>query len=517
MSMKHGKQPRVGSWWAIAAITMAIPLVVSCSAGSGADGTTGEGVANTSSAVTSNVVPDRYIVVLKKGTAQPSITGRGVPDIAAAIQTQFGGTVVRTYQYALEGFALDLPAASLAGLKADARVAYVEPDQIGSIIDTEPNATWGLDRIDQRQLPLNLSYTYPGQAGAGVHAYVLDTGIYAAHPEFAASGGGSRVIPGVDFVDNDADPDDCHGHGTHVAGTIGSATWGVAKKVSLHSIRVCDCFGFCPLSGIIAGIDYLTNNRVLPAVANMSLRTGFSQAENDAVSNSIAAGVTYGIAAGNDAADACLTSPGSTPNAITVGATDNTDARAEFSDFGTCLDLFAPGVNITSTWIQPQLSNVISGTSMAAPHVVGSAALYLGAHPSALPAEVAAQLVAQSTPNVVQSPGTGSPNRLLYMGFLNSTVPAGPCDGLCTNPVNFGINGSYQSGQLGTGAICRQTTAVVHGGNCGNFASPRTLRVNGVVEPCNNLNWASIPAPRNGGYCVQTTAGNFSYAYFTAW
>jgi len=517
--MKYAKYLCVGRAWAAASVMAAMPFMVSCSAGSGSDDSvSNEGVTKTSSAaLTAQVVPGRYIVVLKKGVAQASVAGQAVPDIASAMQTQYGGTVLRTYQYALEGFALDLPAASLAGLKADSRVAYVEPEQIGSLVETQPNATFGLDRIDQRLLPLNQTYNYPGQAGAGVHAYVLDTGIYAAHPEFAASSGGSRVIPGVDFIDNDANPDDCHGHGTHVAGTIGSATWGVAKKVTLHSIRVCDCFGFCPLSQVIAGIDFVTNNRILPAVANISLHTGFSQAENDAVTNSIAAGVTYGIAAANDAADACFDSPGSTPNALTVGASDSTDSRAEFSNFGPCLDLFAPGVNITSTWIPPLSSAVSSGTSMASPHVVGAAALYLGANPSATPAQVAAQLIAQATPNVIQGAGVGSPNRLLYMGFLNSAPPAGPCDGLCTNPTNFTINGSYQSGQLGTGAVCRQTTSVVHGGNCGNFASPRTLRVNGVLEPCTNTNWPSVPPPRNGGYCYQATPGNYAWAYFTAW
>jgi len=518
MSMKQEKYLRVTGAWTIAAIAAAIPFMVSCSAGGAAEGKSAEGteVASSSAALTARVVPDRYIVVLKKGVAQLGITGKGVTDIASAMNSQYGGTVVRTYQYALEGFALDLPAASLAGLKADSRVAYVEPDQIGSLVDTETNATFGLDRIDQKNLPLNNTYTYPGQAGAGVHAYVIDTGIYAAHPEFAAAGGGSRVIPGVDFIDNDANPDDCHGHGTHVAGTIGSATYGVAKKVTLHSIRVCDCFGSCPLSGVIAGIDYLTNNRILPAVANISLHTGFSQAENDAVTASIAAGVTYGIAAANDAADACLDSPGSTPNALTVGATDSTDAKAEFSNYGSCLDLFAPGVNITSTWIQPLLTGTISGTSMASPHVVGAAALYLGANPTATPAQVAAQLIAQSTPNLVTSPGAGSPNRLLYMGFMNAPS-GGPCDGLCNNPTNFTINGSYQSGPLGTGEVCRQTTSVMHGGNCGNFVAPRQLRVNGVLETCNNQNWASVPPARNGGYCIQATPGNWSWAFATAW
>lgn len=466
----------------------------------------------------SQVVPGRYIVVLKKGIAQKAVAGKAVRDVAAALQQSYGGKILRTYEHALEGFVIDLPTEeSLSALRADSRIDYVEPDRISKIVATQNNPTWGLDRVDQRNLPLNQTYNYPNQAGSGVHAYVLDTGIYAAHPEFALPGGGSRVIPGVDFVDNDADPDDCHGHGTHVAGTIGSTTYGVAKQVTLHSVRVCDCLGNCPNSAIINGVDYVTNNHLSPAVANMSVGGGFSQAMNTAVTNSIAAGVTYAVAAGNFSSDACYVSPASTPDALTVGGTDSTDHIYVFSDTGTCLDLFAPGVSVTSTWIQPALTNTIDGTSMASPHVAGAAALYLGAHPTESPAQVSAAIIAQATPNVVVNPGTGSPNRLLYTGFLNP--PSGPCDGLCNNPVNisFPAYGSYQSGNLGTGAGCFQTTSVVHGGNCGNFASPRTLSVNGVQETCNFQNWSSLPAPRNGGYCVQTTAGSYDWAYFTLW
>ena len=265
-------------------------------------------------------------------------------------------------------------------------------------------------------------------------------------------------------------------------------------------------------STALAAVDYVTNNHISPAVANMSLRYSYSQALNDAVTNSIASGVTYAIAAGNDAQDACLTSPGSTPNAITVGGTDISDVMYTSSDFGSCVDIFGPAVNVTSTWIAPALTNTITGTSMATPHVAGASALYLGAHPTATPAAVAAALVAQATPNVIQNLGAGSPNLLLYMGFMNQADS--PCASLCDNPVNFSINGSYQSGALGTDIVCRQTTSPVHGGNCGNFVSPRNLRVNGVLETCNNLNWSSIPAARNGGYCVQTTAGNYPWAFF---
>jgi subtilisin family serine protease len=456
-------------------------------------------------------VNDRYIVVLKKGIVQRGVAGQTVPDVAASMQQQFGGTLVATYQYALEGLVLDLPDDAVARVRADARVAYVEKDQIVTGNATQNSATWGLDRIDQRNLPLNQTYTYPNQGGAGVHVYVLDSGVWAAHPEF-----GGRVIPGVDFIDNDADPDDCFGHGTHVAGTIGSATWGVAKLVTLHSVRVLDCFNNGTLSGVINGIDYVTNNHINPSVVNMSLGGGFSQALNDAVTNSIGVGITYVVAAGNNGpSDACLYSPASTPDAITVAATDSTDTRAGFSHYGTCVDLFAPGVDIMSTRMQPLLSGLDSGTSMSSPHVAGAAALYLGDHPTATPAQVTTAIIEAATPNVVQDPGTGSPNRLLYTGFMNQT--ASPCDGLCNNPTNITWSGSFQSGNIGTGARCFQTTQLVQGGNCGNFAWPRTLKVNGVQKTCNNQNWASIPPARNGGWCVQTTAGNYAWAFITLW
>jgi subtilisin family serine protease len=585
-----------------AAVTMALAgsLLASCSQESAS---TGEDTGSVSAAVTA--VPGRYIVVLKDAAVQAS--GKSVTAIGADIRAAYGGSIVLTYEHALRGYAMDLSASELAALSGDSRVAYIEPDAVGSIVATQTGATWGIDRIDQRNLPLSTTYTYPDQGGAGVHAYILDTGIDATHPEF-----GTRVGAGFDFVDNDASPDDCHGHGTHVAGTIGSATWGVAKQVTVHSVRVCDCGGFCPSSRVIAGIDWVTANHIGPSVANISLHNGFVQAENDAVTNSIAAGVTYGIAAANDNLDACNDSPGSTPNALTVGATDTSDTRASFSNWGPCLDLFAPGVNIHSTWLAGSDADN-SGTSMAAPHVVGAAALYLGLNPTATPAQVGAQLTSQATPGLVVDPGTGSPNLLLYTGFMNGSsnaapvvnagpdqtitlpaaanlngsatddglpnppgaltrswtkvsgpgtvtfanasnpvttatfsaagvyvlrltandsaligaddvqitvnpaAPATPCSGLCSNPKQFSWTGSYQSGNIGTGAVCLETTQVVHGGNCGNFVSPRTLSVNGQLRPCTYTNWATIPPARNGGYCIQTTAGNHPWAFITTW
>ena len=273
---------------------------------------------------------------------------------------------------------------------------------------TQPNATWGLDRIDQTALPLNSAYTYT-RTGAGVNAYIIDTGIRATHTDF-----GGRVSGGYTAVTDGRGTDDCYGHGTHVAGTVGSATYGVAKSVHLVPVRVLGCDGSGTTSAVIAGIDWVTAHRVQPAVANMSLGGGNSTALDDAVKRSIAAGVSYAVAAGNSSWPACLSSPADVPAAITVGATQKNDQTASFSNWGSCIDLFAPGVNITSDWnTSDTATNTISGTSMATPHVTGVAALYLEGHPTATPAQVSAALVNGATTNALSWVLWGSPNKLL--------------------------------------------------------------------------------------------------------
>ncbi|MBE1461246.1 S8 family peptidase [Kibdelosporangium phytohabitans] len=346
-------------------------------------------------------IRDSYIVVLKPGATTP----------AAGLAGRFGGRLGFTYQ-AINGFSVQVSERQAKRLAADPAVAYVEQDRAVRVTATQNNPpSWGLDRVDQRKLPLDKKYTYANTA-SNVNVYVIDTGVRATHKDF-----GGRVKQGYDFIDNDTNADDGYGHGTHVAGTIAGSQYGVAKGASIYPVRVLGNDGSGTTAGVIAGVNWITQNAKKPAVANASLGGGTSSTLDDAVRKSVAAGVTWVVAAGNSNTNADSFSPARVREAITVGATDKTDTRATYSNYGAALDLFAPGSGITSAWNTNDTATYTgNGTSFAAPHAAGAAALYLSTNTGATPAQVSQSLVAKATPGVVQNPGAGSPNRLLHTG-----------------------------------------------------------------------------------------------------
>lgn len=352
------------------------------------------------------VIPGKFIVTVRDD-ASP-----------AQVAADYGVRPDFVYLRALNGFAGSIGEAARNGLMRDARVARIEPDGIMEAVTTQSGATWGIDRVDQTALPLSGTYSY-NNTGAGVTAYIIDTGILFSHSEF-----GGRAVKGYDAVTAGGTAQDCNGHGTHVSGTVGGSTYGIAKGVSLVAVRVLSCSGSGSTSGVIAGIDWVTGNHVAgaPAVANMSLGGGASTSLDNAVRNSIADGVSYAIAAGNGnfigiAQDACRYSPARVAEAMTIGATDRTDRKASWSNYGNCVDFFAPGVGITSSWYtSTTATNTISGTSMATPHVAGVAALYLQSNPSASPSTVRDALYAATTKGVVTSSKSVN-NHLLFSNY----------------------------------------------------------------------------------------------------
>jgi hypothetical protein len=353
------------------------------------------------------------------------LSAQAISGRAGTLASRYGGSVKASFSV-LPGFSAAMSETAAKRLAADPSVAYVQADMIMSIDGTQsPVPSWGLDRIDQRNLPLNNSYTFPDlSASQPVTVSVIDTGVLISHTTF-----GGRAAHGRDTVSEDNDSTDCHGHGTHVAGTVAGSQYGVAKTARVVGVRVLSCTGSGTTTDIVQGIDFVSGNQGNtqgPDVANMSLGGGVNTALDNAVANSIAAGVVYAIAAGNSNIDACNFSPARTPNAITVGATQQNDARASFSNFGTCLDIFAPGVSITSAWFTSNTAtNTISGTSMASPHVAGAAALIRGQNPGMTPQQVRDAMVNAATTGVVTSPGTGSPNRLLFVGGAAPPPPPG--------------------------------------------------------------------------------------------
>lgn len=390
------------------------------------------------------IVPDssdkiygQYIVVFKEDADVFSKRDLVMNDVKQA-----GGVVFETYSASFNGFAAtNVTDDSLKKIRQNEAIQYVEMDQKVHISDdgitaesTQTNPPWGLDRIDQSSLPLNNAYYFLSTSGSGVNAYIIDSGIYAANTDF-----GARVSLDFDDVNDGLAATAWEGHGTHVAGIIGGSAYGVAKQVNLHSIRVLDKNGDGYNSDIIAGIDYVIANAIKPAVINMSLGGNGSVTEDTAVKAAIAKGIVVVVAAGNSDANACNYSPARVPEAITVGATDSSDARAYYSNWGSCLDIFAPGSNILSDFnTGTSATTTLSGTSMAAPHVAGAAVLYLASHPTATPAQVAAALIASSGKSKV-SDIKGSPNRLLYIPNVITTAPAltSPKTGYKTNTSSF--------------------------------------------------------------------------------
>ncbi len=388
----------------------------------------------------------RYVVVFKAAAG----------DVGARTRNLMSGRIGEVgfvYANAIQGFAVTLPdtaaEAFLQAMENNPLVDRVEVDQPITVSQTtQTNATWGLDRSDQRGLPLSGSYSYT-DSGSAVRAYVVDTGILAGHSDF-----GGRVSGGYTAIADGYGTSDCNGHGTHVAGTIGAATWGIAKAAALVPVRVLDCVGSGSLSTVLAGLDWIVANALKPAVVNMSLGGGASSTLDSAVAKLVANGISVVVAAGNDNADACRYSPAREPSAITVGATSSNDSRAGYSNFGTCLDVFAPGSSIKSTWYtSTTATNTISGTSMAAPHVAGWAAQILQSAPSATPTQVAGAIQAAATFGMVTSAGAGSPNLLIFIGPATSTDEPPPASTAVSVSALAGSGSVVRNGWRATASI----------------------------------------------------------------
>jgi subtilisin family serine protease len=353
-------------------------------------------------------IANHYIVVLDEDAVGPDADfGAASARAEQVVARTPAGRITRVFAYALNGFSAEMSEEEALALSQDPDVRFVEEDSIVEAVVTQTSAPWGLDRIDQRDRPLSGTYSYT-RTGSGVNVYVIDTGIRRTHSQF-----GGRAFAGFDAFGGTTN--DCHGHGTHVAGTVGGSTYGVAKSVRLYAVRVLNCSGSGSNSGVIAGVDWVTRNHAKPAVANMSLGGGASSALDTAVRNSIAAGVTYAVAAGNSNANASNYSPARVGEAITVGSSTSSDARSSFSNYGSVVDIFAPGSSIRSAWYTSDTATAtLSGTSMASPHVAGVAARYLQGNTGASPATVRNAIVNAATTGRLTGLPTGTANRLLF-------------------------------------------------------------------------------------------------------
>ncbi len=456
---------------------------------------------------TDKPIPNRYIVVFEDWSAGALGDESNAVAVAEELTIVYGGTIDKVFKYAFNGYSVEMSPKEVEDLSRDARVKYVEEDGVVSINTTQTNATWGLDRIDQRDRPLNGTYIYT-PTGSGVNAYIIDTGIRRTHNEF-----GTRAFVGYDAIGDGQNTNDCNGHGTHVAGTVGGTTYGVAKAVRLYAVRVLNCSGSGSNSGVIAGINWVTANHVKPAVANMSLGGGASSALDTALNNSINAGVTHVVAAGNSNANACNSSPARVPNAVTVGSITSSDARSSFSNFGTCVDIFAPGSSITSAWhTSNTATNTISGTSMASPHVAGVAALYLQGNPTASNNTVRNAIVDTSTTGRLSSIGSGSPNRLLYSPLSGGGQPPPP------PPPPTCSGGTYTGSLSGTGANAYQPNgsyyqSTISGTHTGGLTGPAGADFDLYFQKWNGFGWSTV-ASGLGSTSTENVSYNGTAGYY---
>jgi subtilisin family serine protease len=442
----------------------------------------------------SRPVPNRYIVVL-----DPNQDFRFDPDATIDdLNKQFPGAIGHQYSATLTGYSVEMPPGLAMQLSDDPRVKYVEEDGYVTESDVEYNPGWGLDRIDQRSLPFDFTFNYSG-SGSGVNVYILDSGILTTHAELQG-----RAFNAYDAVHDNTPVNQCNGHGTGVAGVVGGATFGVAKQASLYSVRILPCTGFGTVSDLVSGIDWVTRHAVRPAVANLSVETTLSPTVNDAVSASISAGITYVVAAGNDSGDACVTSPSAVPGTISVGATNNMDSRVSWSNFGSCVDLFAPGEGVSTIWNSTDTTTTYaSGTSFSSPFVAGAAALYLGQHPNATPAEVSGAITSAATTNIVGDPGANSPNRLLYLSF-NATPPPSSCDGAA-------YNGSLTS----PGTLDYQTNISGFAGSGGKYLANLQIPVGASftlsLEKKGGTKWSTVAASPTGSIVYNGKSGTYRW------
>ena len=441
----------------------------------------------------SNAIPERYIVRLKPGVGDAQFG-------ANAVMRGHAGRVHQHFKNGMHAFVATLPESELARLRQHPQVLAVEPDrtidmyQVG-VIEREP--PWGLDRIDQVDRPLDGQYRFL-YSGAGVTAYVVDSGIRTDHSEFSG-----RLLAGYSVIQDGGDSNDCVGHGTHVAGTLGGTVGGVAKSVWLVPVRVLDCNGSGTISGVIAALDWIAGRPARPAVANISLGTAQSVAMNAAVANLVRLGITVVVAAGNGPKDACSISPSSEPTAIAVGASTQGDRVADYSNFGSCVKLYAPGSAISSAWnSSATASNTLSGTSMASPHVAGVVALALQARPKSTPAEVAQFLLDNATPNKLVQVPQGSPNKLVY-ALSGGTPGQLPVQVAAIKTVSYSASAP---GRPGAFALARIVVAVrnVHTG-----ASVANAEVSATLAPGGKTTCTTDSA----GACTVSTAYESAFSF----